>query len=128
LCWSLTVALLYTCVQTACLTAYVGVLSNFAELYECTGSLAEKDDYVSAALTALQDYEKQLTPAESGNTSSAQTGTAALSQVAHRPVLGRVLALAAHREMSQGQAVTAEGLYRSALEHLASPAALNDPR
>jgi hypothetical protein len=124
----LTVAPLFTCVQTACLTAYVGVLSNFAELYECTGSLAEKDDYVSAALTALQDYEKQLTPVESGVTPTAQSGAAAISQVAHRPVLGRVLALAAHREMSQGQAVTAEGLYRSALEHLASPAALQDPR
>lgn len=107
------------------MNAYVGVLSNFAELYECTGALAEKEDYLSSALSALQTYEQQLTDTTSG---SAGSGLSAISKVAHRPVLGRVLALAAHREMSLGQAVTAEGLYRSALEHLESPVAANDPR
>lgn len=98
--------------QSGCLKAYVNVLCNFAELYECTGELMHKEEYISSALAALQGYQR----------------TDSHAHLAHRPLLGRVLSLAAHRELSVGQAVSAEGLYRSAIDHLSSPLALHDPR
>ena len=114
------------------MSAYVGVLCNFAELYECTGNLADKDEYLSAALATLQAYERNLERNNNNDngtgTGSAHSTSGSSSTVAHRAVLGRVLGLAAHRELSMGQAVTAEGLYRSALDHLNSPIALHDPR
>jgi hypothetical protein len=113
------------------MSAYVNVLCNFAELFECTGSLADKDEYVSTALATLQTYEKHIAEsaaASSSTNASSSSDNSVHSEVAHRPVLGRVLALAAHKELSMGQAVTAEGLYRSAQGHLSSPAALHDSR
>jgi hypothetical protein len=116
-------------VQVSTMSAYVNVLCNFAELYECTGSLADKDEYVSTALATLQTYEKHIAESASSSAGGSSAGDSSVhSEVAHRPVLGRVLTLAAHKELSMGQAVTAEGLYRSALGHLNSPAALHDPR
>ena len=126
--------------QVSCMNAYVHTLANFAELYEVTGNTIEKEEYVSAALAAIQEYERHLAGAGHAPVSDTDAATvhsleqlgkhdgAHPSRVAHRPVLGRVLALAAHREMSVGQAVTAEGLYRSALDHLASPTATYDTR
>ena len=111
------------------MSAYVSVLCNFAELYEVTGDLQHKEEYLSAALTVIKSYEAQLASSSSSNTSSsAEKESFPLSQVLHKPLLGRVLSLVAHRELSVGQVVVAEGLYRSALENLTSPAALYDPR
>lgn len=114
------------------MTAYVSVLCNFAELYELTGELNHKEEYLSAALTVIKNYEAQLqtttnTSADRSNSDKCKTSFP-LSQVLHKPLLGRVLTLVAHRELSVGQTVVAEGLYRSAIENLSSPAALHDPR
>ena len=110
------------------MTAYTTVLTNFAELYELTGDLNHKEEYLSAALTVLKNYEAQL--ATEGNEGGVKEvkGVFPLSQVQHKPLLGRVLSLVAHRELSVGQTVVAEGLYRSAIDNLNTPAALHDPR
>lgn len=120
--------------QPGIMSAYVSVLCNFAELYELTGELNHKEEYLSAALTVIKNYEAQLhspstTATDPDNKASEQKKNAfPLSQVLHKPVLGRVLLLVAHRELSVGQTVVAEGLYRSAIDNLSSPAALHDPR
>lgn len=108
------------------MTAYVSVLCNFAELYELTGELNHKEEYLSAALAVIKNYEAQIH--SDNNASEQKTRPFPLSQVLHKPVLGRVLTLVAHRELSVGQTVVAEGLYRSAIDNLSSPAALHDPR
>ena len=108
------------------MTAYVSVLCNFAELYELTGELNHKEEYLSAALAVIKNYEAQLHT--DNGPSEQKKHPFPLSQVLHKPVLGRVLTLVAHRELSVGQTVVAEGLYRSAIDNLSSPAALHDPR
>lgn len=118
------------------MSAYVSVLCNFAELYELTGELNHKEEYLSAALTVIKNYEAQLHSSTSNSTTDTDNNASEqkkkssfpLSQVLHKPVLGRVLSLVAHRELSVGQTVVAEGLYRSAIDNLSSPAALHDPR
>lgn len=114
--------------QYGVMTAYTTVLTNFAELYELTGDLNHKEEYLSAALTVLKNYEAQLVT--EGNVGGVKEvkGVFPLSQVQHKPLLGRVLSLVAHRELSVGQTVVAEGLYRSAIDNLNTPAALHDPR
>ncbi len=108
------------------MAAYVSVLCNFAELYELTGDLNHKEEYLSAALAVIKNYEAQLHT--DNNASEQKTRPFPLSQVLHKPVLGRVLTLVAHRELSVGQTVVAEGLYRSAIDNLSSLQALHDPR
>lgn len=113
------------------MTAYTTVLTNFAELYELTGDLNHKEEYLSAALAVIKNYEAQLsgeTSSGDGSTAGNVKGAFPLSQVQHKPLLGRVLSLVAHRELSVGQTVVAEGLYRSAIDNLSTPAALHDPR
>lgn len=51
---------MHTALQSGCLKAYVSALCNFAELYECTGQLTPKEEYISSALAALQAYKGNL--------------------------------------------------------------------
>jgi len=116
------------------MSAYTTVLTNFAELYELSGDLNHKEEYLSAALTVLKNYEAQLSTTDTASGEAQSSGEKSakgvfpLSQVQHKPLLGRVLSLVAHRELSVGQTVVAEGLYRSAIDNLNTPAALHDPR
>jgi len=113
--------------QVRFLEAYCGVLCNFAELYELSGNLGKKQEYVSAALAAVQVYTDRLS-SDSSSSSGSSSGSSGSGTMEHHPVLGRVLTLAAVTEMQAGRAVAAEGLFRSALGYLESPHALLDPR
>lgn len=87
--------------------AYCGLLCNLAESNRLQGEADRQGDLVAAALKAVE-----------GHTDSA----------AVQPVLGRVLALAAAAHADASNAVTAEGLFRSAVDKLSGPAAGHDPR
>mmetsp|Transcript_25183 Transcript_25183/g.42149 ORF Transcript_25183/g.42149 Transcript_25183/m.42149 type:complete len:239 (-) Transcript_25183:198-914(-) len=107
------------------LQAYVSVLCNLAELYELVGDISKKQEYISSALAAMQIYTDAMQAIDSSG--PPQPGNGTRSSVAHLPLLGRVLSLAAFQELSKGQAVAAEGLYNTALGHLTSPYALHQP-
>lgn len=88
--------------------AYAHLLTNIAEGLEfINGSSAESANYLSSALKAVSGHE---------------------SDIRTCAVTGRILRLIASENAKMGQAVTAEGLYRSAIDKYSSPYALFDPR
>jgi len=109
--------------------AYVSLLCNFAEIYEVSGNLMKSEEYISAALKVIQEYSEyhhdQMIDMKKGGkeldndsiSSSSSSKSSYSSDVsddvdldtAHYPILGRVLGLAAMRELSIGQIITAEG-------------------
>ena len=88
-------------------TAYATVLCNCADAHAALGRPAEASAALSSALRALEPHKAAL---------------------ACHPVLGRVLCAVAYSNMAASMAVTAEGLFRSALDKLQGPHALSDPR
>lgn len=79
-------------------SAYAHVLIQTAELYEISGKINESSEYLNSAMKALGKHNPLLTA----------------------PLLGKILRQIGYFHMLNTQAVTAEGLYRSALEKLSS--------
>lgn len=89
--------------------AYSHLLYQISDLYELLGRYSESSDYLSSAMKAINQHSTT-----SSNTTS--------------PVLGKILRQIAYYHMCNTQAVTAEGLYRAALEKFASPFPAHDIR
>lgn len=87
--------------------AYATLLCNCAEAHEALGEAAEAAEALGSALRALDPHKDAL---ES------------------HPALGRALSLMAFTNMGASLAVTAEGLFRSALDKFQGPYGLSDPR
>jgi tetratricopeptide (TPR) repeat protein len=92
--------------------AYATVLCNRAEAHfelglGLAGSTAKSSDDLSSALKALERHGGDLSC---------------------QPVLGRVLCAVAYANLAASMAVTAEGLFRSALDKLEGPFGASDPR
>lgn len=88
-------------------SAYAHLLCNIAEGYEILGEAPKSAEKLSLALKALNGHENDMRTALT---------------------TARILRLIACVNMQGAQAVTAEGLFRSAEEKLVSPFAKNDPR
>jgi len=87
--------------------AYACLLCNLSCALAAQGQGAQASDQLAAALQAL-DAHKLSMPCQ--------------------PALGRVLSAVAYANMAASKAVTAEGLFRSALDKLEGPYANADPR
>ena len=87
--------------------AYANVLCNLALAQLLLGDAPRRDECLSSAFKALEQHSDHA--------------------LVH-PTLGRVLVLAAVAHLSAAQAVTAEGLLRSALDRLSSSCAAHDIR
>jgi hypothetical protein len=88
-------------------SAYANLLCNLAEASELTGDLSRRDEYVASALKTLDLH---------------------IEDARSHPALGRVLSRAAGAHLDASQAVTSEGLFRSALDRLKGPYAEHDIR
>lgn len=78
-------------------TVYVNILCNLSQVYLWMDDRDTSMDQLSSALTCLNQFngDKRM-----------------------EPLLGRVLTLTAFNNMANSQAVTAEGLFRSALDYM----------
>jgi len=87
--------------------AYAATLCNTAIAAGHMGSKSRATELLASALQALEAHKTDLRA---------------------QPMLGRVLSLVAYENMANSMAVTAEGLFRAAAEHLQSPYARCDQR
>jgi hypothetical protein len=107
--------------------AYVHVLCNFAELFEVTGEVSRKEEHIASAISVTNNAGKSSDDASASASASASPSPPP-QDPGTNPLMGRILTLGAHGQLSVGQAVVAEGLYRGALQHLSGPFAKHDPR
>ena len=89
--------------------SYATLLCNIAEAYMILHKKEEASQYLIAALHLLETHSVEHSYIIS-------------------PYLGRVLGLIAYQHMQGSQAVTAEGLFRSAIEKFKNTDVLKDPR
>lgn len=118
------------------MSCYASILCDSAELRAHLGEKEHASELLSSALKALDACAAADAHGIGTGNATAAAPVADVEQVVSRdsrqlalqPILGRVLGAMAQLHAEEAQAVTAEGLFRAALEKLTGPYAIHDPR
>lgn len=112
--------------------AYATILANMAEALQSLGRTQEASEKLSSALKAIEVTEKHVhhTDVHSVQGNKESQCIAYNHKIVYQqlcvPIVGRLLGLIAQNHLEAGQAVTAEGLFRSALDKLQTPFVIKD--